>query len=90
MKAILKTFFIEEEEIYPKEINEKLGEFYSSIKNNGCLKGDLYKINREGIIKGLIRYHMNLFEISTDNKRKNYQIKSELEKILNIKLVKSQ
>jgi hypothetical protein len=89
MKAIVKTFVIKKDEIYPNEINEKLEEYYSTIKNNGCLKGNLYRINEEGVIKGVIRYHMNLFEIVTEDKRKNLQIKSELEKILNIKLVAS-
>jgi hypothetical protein len=89
MEAIVKRFLIDEEEIYPKEINEKLEKRYSAM-NNKCLKGNLYRIHEEDVIKGLIRYHMNLFEISTEDKRKNDQIKSELEKILNIKLVESQ
>ena len=90
MTTIVKTFFIEKKEICPNEINAKLERYYSSIKNNDCLKGDLYGINGNGIIKGVIRYHMNLFEILTYDKRENYQIKSELEKILNIKLVEPQ
>jgi hypothetical protein len=89
MKAIVKTFVIEKDEIYPNEINEELGKHYSAM-NNKCLKGNLYRINGKEVIKGLIRYHMNLFEIVTEDKRKNYQIKSELEEILDIKLVESQ
>ncbi len=89
MKAIVKTFVIKKDEIYPNEINEKLEELYP-LMNAGCLKGNLYRVNGEGVLKGFIRYHMNFFDISTENKRKNQQIKSELEKILNIKLVEVQ
>jgi len=85
MTTIVKTFFIKKKEIWPSEITEKLREYYSAIRNNECLKGDLYAING----KGFIRYHMNLVEILADNKRTNYQIKSELEQILHIKLVES-
>jgi len=82
MTTIIKTFFIEEE-ICPNEINEKLKILYSNIKNN-CSKGNLYWIS-EGEI---VRYDMDkLFEIFTYNTEENYQIKSELEKIFNIKLV---
>ncbi len=89
MRAIVKTFVIKKDEIYPNEINEKLEELYPLI-NTDCLKGNLYRINGEGVLKGFIKYHMNFLEVSTENKRKNQQIKSELEKILNIKLVEVQ
>ncbi len=89
MKAIVKTFVIEKDEIYPNEINEKLEKLYP-LMHAECLKGNLYRVNGEEVLKGFIRYHMNFFDISTENKRENQQIKSELEKILNIKLVEVQ
>jgi len=85
MTTVIKTFFIKKEKIDPNEINEKLKYHYLTIKNNESLKGDLYEING----RGTIRYDTNLFEILTYDERKNYQIKSELEKILNIKLIES-
>jgi hypothetical protein len=82
--SVVKTFFIKEDEIHIGKINEKLKENFSAIKKNECLKGDLYESNGR-----VIRYYMNFFEILTFNQRENYEIKSELEKILNIKLVES-
>ena len=78
----VKTFFIKKREIYPREITEKLKENFSAIRDNRCLKGDLYETKNGEVI----RYYWNLIEILTFGPY-NYQIKSELEKLLNLKLV---
>ena len=84
MTKIIKTFFIGGGVVCPDEINKKLRRHYPRMKNNKGLRGNLYEINEK---EGVIRYHVNQFEILTYSGRENYEIKSELEKILDIKLV---
>ena len=83
MTTIIKTFFIKKDIFCPNEINEQLEKYYPIIKDNKGLKGRLYSIDDSKVV----RYYWNSFEIFTNSDKENYQIKSELEKILDIKLI---
>ena len=82
MTTVIKTFFAEPPVLFPEEINKKLGMHYTFRENKG-LRGKLYEI-RDGDV---VLYGWNSFEIFTRNSKENYEIRSELEKMLNIKLL---
>jgi len=82
MTTIVKTFFIEKDIIHPKKIHKRLREISISERSIKGLNGVVYSIK-----EGKIRYYFNSIEILTYNKKNNYQIRSKLEEILNLKLL---
>jgi len=82
MATITRTFFIETDEFFPSEIHKKLRDI--SIRHGHCkgLQGIVYEIGGGKAI----RYHLTSVEILTHNHQDNYEIKSELEEFLSIKL----
>jgi len=82
MTTIAKTFFLGADIFCPKRIKEELGEHYSMLEDSP-IKGTFYFIT-DGVV---LRYDWNSFEIMAYDKKVNYQIRSQLENILSIKLI---
>lgn len=80
--TIAKTFFLEAEIFCPKRIKEKL-EGYFPLLDNDYLGGSLYLVDKDESFG----YHWTFFEIMAPDKKEIYQIKSQIEDMLGVKLL---